>query len=90
MSKPAILPAPAGQTHRTGTLRDVTAGEIEEKLGFAPNVEDDPYKVTVSWAFTVDGEFCAIWDYKGSLDFGQVSTYGPEAALRKVFGDKYL
>ena len=38
---------------RQGVIRDITAEEIEEIFGFAPNVDDDPYKVVHSWAVDV-------------------------------------
>jgi hypothetical protein len=41
------------------SLRDIAA-----ILG-KPNVQDDPDKVTHSWGFTIDGDHCGIWDYKG-------------------------
>lgn len=43
----------------------VTPEQIESVLGFAPNVQDDPDKVTMSWGFKLDGVRCGIWDYKG-------------------------
>lgn len=90
MSKPVIVPVENAGSHRTGTLRVVSKESITKALGFEPNVDDDPDKVTASWSFTVDGERCAVWDYKGSFEFGQASTYGPHDALRKVFGPHYV
>jgi hypothetical protein len=68
-------------THRTGTLKGLSALEIAKKLGFAPNVDDDPDKVQYSWAFSIDGKKAAIWDYKGSSVDKQFSVYDPEGAL---------
>lgn len=66
---------------RTGGLPDtLTVQQIVAVLG-EPNVQDDPYKVTHSWGFTIDGEPAAIWDYKGS----RWSTYGPNAKIRQLF-----
>ncbi len=76
-------------THRTGTLRDITVAEINEKLGFTPNIEDDPYKVVNSWQFRAGGNVCAVWDYKGSHKYGSFSTYGDATTLRKIFGKHY-
>lgn len=76
-------------THKTGTLQSMTVDRINEILGFKPNVDDDPYKVKYSWQFLVDGELCAVWDWKGSAGFGQFSTYGPSDRLEQLFGAKY-
>jgi hypothetical protein len=83
-----IKPVASCGSHRTGTLGEITAEEISKKLGFQPNIEDDPDKVVNSWAFTVDGIKCAIWDYKGSHNWGSFSTYGPRETFVKIFGDK--
>jgi hypothetical protein len=74
---------------RTGGLSNITVAEINDLLGFEPNVADDPYKVKYSWGFTVDGVRCGIWDYKGSAKYKQFSTWGPAETLKKVFGDRY-
>jgi hypothetical protein len=75
--------------YRTGSLQNITVSEINKLLGFKPNVIDDPTKVEHSWGFTVDGERCGVWDYKGSARHKSFSTFGPAEALRKVFGDRY-
>jgi len=72
-------------SYRTGGLEGLTKWDIEKRLGFAPNAEDDPEKVVNSWAFTVDGDMCAIWDYKGSHLFNRWSCYDPTGALLAVF-----
>jgi len=77
-------------SHRTGTLYDINVATISEILGFAPNVDDDPYKVVNSWAFEVDGIPCAIWDYKGSHHHGQFSTFGPQDIFDELFGSHYV
>jgi hypothetical protein len=84
--KPVIKPSDSASSHRTGSLIHVDRKLITKLLGFAPNVEDDPDKVTASWAFTVDGVECAVWDYKGSFKYKRASTFGPIEALEKVFG----
>ena len=76
-------------TYRTGTLVSISAEEIEKILGFSCNVKDDPSKVKYSWGFTVDGIKCAVWDYKGSYQVNQFSTFGPDTALAVVFGSRY-
>ena len=86
-TKPVILPVDETGDSRTATIEGLTVAEIAEKLGFKPNCEDDPYKVVNSWGFTVDGERCGVWDYKGSHHFKSFSAWGPMEALKKVFGD---
>jgi hypothetical protein len=76
-------------THRQGTLVEVNRKIITNILGFGPNMDDDGEKVTASWSFLVDGQQCAIWDYKGSFEWQEASTYGPDEALLKVFGTHY-
>lgn len=85
-----IQPNAQVRSYRTGTLRGITVGEIQEVLGFAPNCEDDPSKVVNSWGFTVDGRPCAIWDYKGSHRIGEFSTFGPADVFDKLFGARYF
>jgi len=84
-----ITPVNEVGSHRTGSLRGITVAQINAKLGFAPNVEDDPDKVQYSWGFKVGGVLCGVWDYKGSASVNSFSTYGPAEALRKVFGNHY-
>lgn len=73
-------------THRTGSLVGVTAAQISQVLGFGPNIKDDPYKVVNSWCALVDGNLIAIWDYKGSHEYGVFSTYGNPEILDQLFG----
>lgn len=84
-----IAPVDKAGDHATGRLQDTSVEEITTILGFGPNVKDDPYKVTASWGFTVDGVRCGIWDYKGSAEYGQFSTFGPGKIFEELFGDKY-
>ena len=84
-----IKPFNEAGSHKTGSLSGLTKDEVEARIGFPPNVDDDPYKVRWSWGFTVDGQVCAVWDYKGSADVGEWRTYGSEDALGKVFGNHY-
>jgi hypothetical protein len=55
--------------------------DISKRLGFKPNVKDDPSKVEYSWGFTVNGKRCGIWDYCGS----RWSVYDPQRVLHLVF-----
>lgn len=83
-----ILPADQGGSHRTTSITGLTVEQITERIGFAPNIEDDPYKVENSWGFTVNGVHCGVWDYKGSHKCAvpSFSAYGPIETLRLVFG----
>jgi hypothetical protein len=71
----------------TGRL-NASFADVERILGFPANVShlDDPYKVTHSWGFEVDGVRCGIWDYKGSE---VLSTFGPSEILFELFGNAY-
>jgi len=80
-----IKPINKAGSHRTGDLSGFTKKEITKILGFEPNIQDDPYKVTASWGFTVDGVACGIWDYKGSAVYKEWSTYDPANVLDKIF-----
>ena len=87
MSAPIILPAASVVgTHRQHAIVGLTTEEVAVALKLAPNVEDDVTRVVSSWAFTVDGEACAVWDYRGSHLRREFSAWGPASALRKVFG----
>ncbi len=71
---------------RQGTLSpSLTKKAITSALGFKPDGPSGDGKVTAEWQFTVDGVECAVWDYKGA----KWSTFGPDEALRKVFGTHY-
>lgn len=85
-----ITPVAKPGAHRTGTLYDINVKTISNILGFEPNVQDDPDKVVNSWGFEVDGVHCAIWDYKGSHNFGSFSTFGPNEIFEKIFPAHYV
>ena len=76
-------------SHRTGVLMDMNVETINRILGFESNVDDDPDKVVNSWRFIADGNECAIWDYKGSHEWGQFSTFGPDYVFEELFGTNY-
>lgn len=84
-----IKPISHVDSHKTGEICGLDKADIDRLLGFEPNVPDDEYKVKYSWAFTVDGEPCAVWDWKGSHAMRTWSAYGPHAVLAKVFGSHY-
>jgi len=91
-----IIPVAEPGYSKTGELVNLTKQQIEGVLGFAPNVEDDPHKVTASWGFMLNPEpgknvpKCGIWDYRGSGQLGVWSTYGPRAVFVAIFGEKYV
>ena len=87
-TKMEIIPNGKPGKYRTGTIH-ASWEEIEQRLGFAPNVQDDPNKVGKSWGFWADGMACSVWSYYGSGDRGRFSTYGPHEKLREIFGDSY-
>ena len=73
-------------SHRTGTLKNMTAEDIAAVLGFEANCQDDPDKVKYSWGFTVDGVRCGIWDYYQSYKLNSWSLYGPKEVFEQLFG----
>lgn len=79
-------------SHRTHTISNLPLDVMNACIGFAPNADDDPCKVKYSWAITAqakDGtEYnIAVWDYKGSYDYGcQFSAYGDYEILKAIFG----
>lgn len=83
-----IEPLNKAGSYRTATLMNHTVFDVIGKLGFEPNVDDDPDKVTYSWGFEVDGVRCGVWDYKGSYAFKTFSLFGPKDLLKEVFGEK--
>lgn len=85
-NKPVILPVDEVGDSRTSTIEGLTVAQVTERIGFPANCDDDPSKVVNSWGFTVDGERCGVWDYKGSHRFKSFSAWGPREALEKVFG----
>lgn len=75
--------------HKTGTISGLSADEICVRLGYMETVPDDEAKVCYSWAFEADGHTCGIWDYYGSHDRLNFSTYGPSHVFKELFGDHY-
>lgn len=81
-------------SHRTGGLAGLTIEQINDKLGFQPNIADDPEKVTASWGFAATDDQsitheCGIWDYKGSARARRFSTYGPKEVFDNLFSVHY-
>ena len=85
-----IKPADIDGSYRTGSLVGVTKEYIVKALGFEPNIKDDPDKVENSWAFTLDGHPCAIWDWKGSHHAKVWSVYDPHKVLDRIFDMGHL
>jgi hypothetical protein len=83
-----ILPVPIPGPSRTGEIVDYTVAEINQILGFCPNVDDDPDKVQYSWGFLADGIQCGIWSYYNSHKLGRFSTSGPAEVFEKLFPEK--
>jgi len=77
-------------SHRQFTLTDITAEQIEQRLGFPGDAPDDSAKVVNSWRFTVDGEPCAIWDYYGSHERNEFSAWGNASAICAALNLKKL
>lgn len=73
-------------SHRTGTLKNMTAEDIAKVLGFEANCQDDPDKVKYSWGFKADGVHCGIWDYYRSYKMNSWSLYGPKEVFEQLFG----
>ena len=80
-----IKPTDINGSYRTGSLVGVTREDIVRTLGFEPNALDDGDKVENSWAFTLDGLPCAIWDWKGSHHVKVWSVYDPHKMLDRIF-----
>ena len=90
-------------SHRTGTLNNITAADVTRVLGFPPATFGDDLgdgKVTVQWQFeaTVPSFIpmagarempCSIWDYKGSLDYNELSVWMPPEVGTRLFGTNY-
>jgi hypothetical protein len=83
-----IMPISAVGPYRTGSIKGYSAKKISEILGFEPNVQDDPDKVSHSWGFLADGRQCGIWSYKGSEMALIFSTYGPQEVFDQLFPNK--
>ena len=79
-----IKPKTNVASYKTGTMTGKNKFDIERALGFPPNVDDDPDKVRYSWAFTINGRECAIWDWKGSADQDVWSVYDPGLVLATI------
>lgn len=89
-----ITPINKAGPHRTGGLAGLNVDQITAIVGFEPNINDDPEKVTASWGFEVlddqgNTHDCGIWDYKGSARARRFSTYGPKSIFVHLFDLHY-
>ena len=67
-------------SHKTGSLDEsISVGDINRALGNKIKASSGD-KSRYHWEFLIDGDECAIWDYKGS----RWSTYGPASAFAKI------
>jgi hypothetical protein len=85
-----ILPVTIPGPHRTGEIVGYTVAEINQILGFRPNVDDDPDKVCYSWGFLADGIQCGVWSYRNSHRIGCFSTSGPAEVFDNLFPKKAI
>lgn len=87
---PEIEPINEVGPFKTGNLCDLSREQIQNALGFPPNIRDDPFRIRWSWGFTVNGERCAIWDYKLSADDRVWSTFGPAWCFKLLFDKSHV
>ena len=76
--------------------KDVVCG----KLGFGPEIMDDPSKMRQRWQFLYEvdgtGYHCGIWDYKGTKQEEELGMkkdfwfYGPLFVAIELFGKERL
>ena len=85
MSAPVVVPVEFYGKYKTASIVGLSRDQITQRLGFPPNLQDDPEKVAHAWGFEVDGQRCAIWDWKGSHRLHAHSAFGPREALARVF-----
>lgn len=85
-----IKPFNEAGSNYTGQLVNITPQAIADKLGFPPNVKDDPFKVKHSWGFTANGKVCGIWEYKDSHKYGNFSFCGPMETMIEIFGVEHV
>ncbi len=84
-----IKPVNKSGENKTGKLTGLTITAINLILGFPPNVADDPDKVENSWGFEYKNKRFGIWDYNGSQNWKEFSTWGDADLLRDLFGRAY-
>lgn len=85
-----IVPTMPRSTWKQFTLVGVDWLDVVERLGFQANVPDDEDKVKYSWGFEIDGQECAIWDWKGSYLDKVWSAWGPREVFVRLFGEEHV
>jgi hypothetical protein len=78
-----VTDRPITNSHRTGTIYS----SLEELKNIIPEeciVRDDSNKVTYSVVFTDGSRIAAIWDYKGSYEYNEFSSYGDQLLLSEI------
>lgn len=84
--KPVIKPADHSGGALSAFLVGVTPDDVRNKIGFAPNADEDP-RFGASWSFTVDGVPCCVWWFRNGVI---PRAWGNRAALEKVFGSAHV
>lgn len=80
-----INQVPLSRSHKQGNLIGLGIADISAALGFQPEYETDDAKVDHYWSFEVDGEYCVVWDWKGSHMADRYSYFGPVEVMQKLF-----
>lgn len=76
-------------TYCTGKLVGLTASQISKVIGFEPDTNFSDPKTTINWGFLANGQYCSIWNWKGSNEWGQWSVFGPSAVFEQLFQDNF-
>jgi hypothetical protein len=75
--------------HKTGSVRGVPVTRVAEILRVEQRRNNDPDKVEFSWDFCVARRKvvhrCSMWDWKGSGQWGEFSTFGPHHVFEELF-----
>ncbi len=79
-------------SHKTGSLRAVTTSHIEAVLGVVCRRDDASGKVETFFEFRIArGQRiceCALWDWKGSAQWFEFSTFGDQRVFKELFGKR--
>ena len=81
-------------------LKHMRKDVVRGKLGFGPEIMDDPSKMRQKWQFLYEADgvsyHCGIWDYKGTKQEEELGMkkdfcfYGPLFIAIELFGEKRL
>lgn len=80
-----IVPYDKAGDYCQGRITGVSSNLITQRLGFGPNVKDDPSKVKYSWGFMYKGQRFGIWDYNQSYRYNNFSYYGNKQIIKELF-----